>query len=199
MTRSTERIQRLIAQLTTFLDDHTITAENALALGHQHQAAKQHTFTTGLKGHANHYGARVHAAGIFAVVGDQQQMTLLLTGVSSGATPINLTLPDGSLPVIPQLTTWSWSAQLVARRIDATNSGGSAVAHGGLHRDTTAASTRLIGANSTAHYRWDAGGYAVAITADTTNAALNVACTGVAGYTVNWVCALTIIQTRANV
>lgn len=187
---------QLLARLAHFLESNT--DDEGISIGRQNSAESGPAFCTGRYARATHYGARAHAAGQFAQAGDQQIMTLILKGQSSGATPINLTLPDGSQPTIDQLTSWQWTASLVCRRTDATGKSGAAVAHGGLHRDTTAASTRLVGANSVAHYQFDSA-YAVSITADTTNAALQVQCTGIVTHTVNWVCVLTIVQTKATV
>lgn len=199
MTLFTNRLHRLLEHLALFLDSHSLSAHDALALGHENAASARRTLALGYQASADHYGSLAHAAGARDAVGDSQRLLLHLTGETSGAATATLTLPDGSRPTIPQLCAWAFTLTLTARRSDGTGKSGAYLAAGGLHRDALAATTRLTGAGvATVIMSELDSAYTISITADATNGALQVDCTGIAGQTVQWYGYLEIAQNRVT-
>lgn len=151
------------------------------------------TITGGYQAIASRYGQRGRAAGRFAVIGDAQASEYVQRTATADATATALTF-DGAAPsaqgrfILNASQAVGFQGMLVAM----TANGATAARwdiNGLIVRGTTAASTRLVGTPTVVQSFADSGatGWAVAVTADTTNGALTFTVTGAAGISIRWV------------
>ena len=169
----------------------TAVASNsyAWAFGEFLEAAGPGSIATGIRAYAALRGQRSHAAGYFAARGDAQISDLVARCTTTGATPQVLDLNGGTANkiVLPNNTTWGFVATVTARRADADNENAFYELKGAIKRDANEASTAIVGVVTKTVVAEDTAAWDIAATADTTNGALAITCTGEAGKTVRWV------------
>lgn len=146
------------------------------------------------------YGAETHANGRFAADGDAQTTVVVLrTTTTNTTTPTEMFL-DGAggtaRMVLPNDTTWAFRILVSARRTDTDNSSAAYQFVGVIDRNTTAASTALVGTVSKTVLAEDVGAWDCNVNADTTNGSLRILVTGVAtpGYTIRWVARVELVE-----
>lgn len=175
----------------------TAAGTNAVAIGSGSSAPGTSAFAVGAGTSATLQGSQAYANGSFATAGDAQNLQFVLRNITTNATATDLFV-DGVAatvrPIPPNNSVWSFVILIAARRTDTTGGGAGYKFEGVIRKDTTAASTTLVGAVSKSilgetNTAWDA-----AITADTTNGALKVTVTGEASKTIRWVATCNIAQ-----
>lgn len=129
------------------------------------------------------YGQESYASGRFAVTGDAQRSFLVLRADTIDATPTVLTTNNSAASTINQLILGdykmvSFRGTVTARTQGASPSGAAWDIDGTINRDSGAASVTLIVNNAT--QKFNTGGFAFALTADTTNGGLAMTFTGAA-------------------
>lgn len=150
-------------------------------------------FGSGNSCNAPLYGQRAHAAGQFAVVGDSQLSSLVARNSTSNETPTNLFLDGSSVRlVVPANTTWEFEIHIIARTASATGTYAKFVRSGIISRNSTVGSTAIatvdtLGTDRGSNANTPPAGWAVAVTADTTNGALDIQVTGAAATNIRWV------------
>lgn len=123
----------------------------------------------------------------FAAIGDAQTSWLVAkrTTTTGAVGTVGLSGATGSGPVtIPDLTTWMFRVMVVGRRTDAAENDAWEIT-GCITRASGAATTAIVGTNSTLHLGSTI--WAAIVDADTTNGALRVRVTGEAAKTIKWV------------
>lgn len=136
------------------------------------------------------FGGKAFANGDFATPGDAQEGLYVLRNVTTAAAATDLWL-DGT-GVSQRLTVgnnsvWTFDILVAARRTDAVGGGAGYRFVGVVRKDSTAASTTLIGSVSKTvigetDAPWDAN-----LTANATNGDLRVTVTGQTGKTIRWI------------
>lgn len=150
-------------------------------------------FATGAYAVADKRGQCSHAAYTFAANGDAQRSHLVARVATTNATPTNMWLDGSSERItIPANTTWEFEVHIVARTASATGTYAKFVRSGVLSRNSTAASTAIatvdtVGTDRGSNAGSPPAGWAVALTADTTNGALDIQVTGAAATNIRWV------------
>ena len=174
----------------------TVTGANASSIGSGNTAAGTAVFATGVGASSSVYGAEVRANGSFSVAGDAQSGKYVLRNSTTNAT-VTEVFADGTAAriVLPNNSSVTYSAQVVAQRTDATGGHGAWEIKGLISRDATAASTALVGNRSKTVLTKPAG-WDVEVSADVTNGALAFKVTGVAAQTIRWVVTVTTTETR---
>lgn len=143
-------------------------------------------------------GAQCYASGRFATAGDAQTMLLQLRRQSTDGTGVVLTSDASAAAATNQVALINNSSYAFRGRVIARQSAGSSGTvgdtsgwdiYGVIKRVANAASTALVGTPTVTMIGQDAAASAwtVALTADTTNGALTITCTGEANKTINWV------------
>lgn len=170
----------------------TVAGTNAIALGSGSSASAASSVAIGDGSATYTAGSMVKANGKFATAGDAQSGTYILRNITTTATATELFI-DGSSTryVIPNNSVVTFSILIAARRTDATGGGAGYKFEGVIRKDTTAASTTIVGAAAKSilgetNTAWDA-----AVTADTTNGSLKITVTGEASKTIRWVATVT--------
>lgn len=183
-----------------FLASNLNTSKHALSIGQENTTTAVQSFAIGQECDNRLFGSLALSSGMFARRGDAQHYTAVARIQTADATPTQLRLDGSSERIsIPQLTTWVITGQVVARKVSGTAEGAGYTFTAVLRRDTTAASTTLIGAAVVTALGEDDATWGVAVTADTTNGALAITVTGAAGKEINWVAALEITQTQTTI
>jgi hypothetical protein len=147
----------------------------------------------GRQGIASLLGERAFSSGRSSSNGDRQLREFMLHGNTTTDTPLTLTLPRNL--VLPNYTTWTFVARVVARR-----DSGTGTLHlgfevkGVIHREASAAATTIEGTVTSTSLGGAAG--ACTATADTTNGALAITVTGVASTTYAWACHVEVVQAQ---
>ncbi len=182
-----------------FLASNINTSKHALCIGQENTATAVQSTAVGQECDNRLFGSLALSSGMFSRRGDAQHYTAVARIQTTNATPAELRLDGSSERIsIPQLTTWCVTGQVVARKTSGTAEGAGYTFTAVLRRDTTAASTTLIGAATVTALGEDDATWGVAVTADTTNGALAITVTGAAAKDINWVAALEITQTQAT-
>jgi hypothetical protein len=173
---------------------NTVTGVNAVAIGSGNTAAGASTLATGTGSSTAVYGAEARASGSFAAAGDAQTATFILRNVTTSASQTEV-FADGTAAriVLPNNSSMVYSAQVVARRTDATGQNGAWEIKGLVKRDANAASTALVGNRSKTVLTRPAG-WDVEVSADATNGALVFKVIGAAATNVRWVVTVTATQ-----
>lgn len=162
---------------------------NNTADGDTSSAAGRQSHTRG------RYGAAVQSSGRFAANGDAQRCTIVLRRQSTSATPVVLTA-DGAAPGFANLNNFTAVDQCqaisgtVLAYCPTTDEAAMWSFTALIKRPSNAASTTLVGTPTVTKLYGDAGTSAwggPAITADTTNSGVSIACTGAAATSINWV------------
>jgi hypothetical protein len=116
---------------------------------------------------------------VYNTTTDATQTELFTDGSSA-----RLTIPSDSL--------WFFSARIAARRTDADNEGASYELRGTI--DNNAGTTALVGQIMKIIYGEDTSAWDVTASADDTNDALLIQVTGEAAKTIDWICAVLLVQ-----
>lgn len=167
----------------------TASGQDSIVLGgSSNTASATYSSAHGNRAIARHYGGSVQSSGRFAIDGDAQAGRYTLRTQTTNATSTTMFL-DGTggtqRLVLENTSAWTFDILLVARNTAAAQAAGYRFV-GVIRRTATAASTAIVASSKTViaedNAAWDAN-----ITADTTNGALNIAVTGVAATTIDWV------------
>jgi len=124
----------------------------------------------------------------------------IVCGVTtSNATPTNVLGYGSARLVIPANTTWKATIEINASTNTAGNLDAQYERKLRVRRGTTAGSTVVtsvvtIGTDSGSNAGIPPVGWAIAITADTTNGALDIQVTGAAATNIRWVCVVTLAE-----
>lgn len=161
-------------------------SRSAILGGSGNTASGQHAIALGRSAIANKYGQIAKSNGEFLAAGDNQASEYILRNTSTNATPVELFL-DGSTErmVLNDNSTWAFEVFVVGRRTNATGESATYQIIGCIDRNAGVATTALVGIpvkqsiEDTA--AWDAN-----VSADTTNGALVVTCTGEVSKTIRW-------------
>lgn len=174
----------------------TVSGTNALSLGSGNTADGTFTFATGSGASTAIYGAEVRANGSFSAAGDAQTGKYVLRNITTNATQTEVFL-DGSAQriVLPNNSGMTYSAQIVARRTDATGSLAAWEIVGLIKRDANAAATALVGTRSKTTITKPNGQWDADVFADVTNGALTFKVNGPAAQTIRWVVTVTTTET----
>jgi hypothetical protein len=167
---------------------NTASGNYSVALGEFNLASNAGSNAIGIRASSYLRGQRSHASGYFAARGDAQASDLVARNSTTGAAAIDLDLNGGTSNklVLPDNTTWGFVATVAARRSDADGENAFYEFKGCIKRDGTAASTAIVGSVTKTVIAEDTAGWDVNITADTTNGAMKINCTGTTG-TIRWV------------
>ena len=180
----------------------TASGFGAAALGYSVTASGASSSALGDRSNAYLSGQLACASGRFASNGDAQFSFLTARGsTAANSTPVNLFLDNvSSRIVIPANTSWAVDITIVAR----TTTAGAAYAvfrrqclvWRGVAVGTTVCSTAVtIGTDQGSNAGTPPAGWAVAITADTTNGALDIQCTGsAAAGAARWVAQISLTE-----
>lgn len=171
------------------------------ACGSTHTITSQYSFAGGVYASATHYGEFAYSSGRFTTNGDSQRSFLEAFKQTTDATPTELKL-DNSIAraTLVAGTTWNCIVNIIGRTTGAGAKSASFLRRVHIDRMTNAASTAIVGSVQTigTDTGTNAGsppaGWAVAITADTTNAALLITVTGEAATTIIWNATIDIAQ-----
>jgi len=163
---------------------NTASATASVAIGEEANSSAANAMATGLRSGANRLGMWAHAAGQFAANGDAQAVKFVVRNKTTTNSAVTLFL-DGSST---RLTVPSGRILHLQVTLLGSKSDGTAVAS--YMRQVTiknvAGTTSLVGTVNTIGTD-EAAGTSIAITADDTNDALQIAVTGITSETWRWV------------
>jgi hypothetical protein len=139
------------------------------------------------------YGQQSHACGSFASRGDAISSTLVARASTTNATETELFLDgvDDRL-VIPSGATWTFDIAITARRTDADGESAGYRIYGVV--DNNAGTTSLVSTLLEETAIEDSSAWNCTVTADDTNDALVIKCTGEASKTIYWVANISLVQ-----
>lgn len=191
-------------------DSNTVSALFAVAIGRTNTASAESATAVGVSNTAN--GIRSVALGEYAhargttgrlsfssgrrsITGDTQWSLLTLQRVTTDATPTRLTSTGGALAAANQMTMPAHAVQGVSGRVVAyeRNTGDAKVwSFFAVSKRIGAGTFSLIGTVTPTVEGADAGAsaWAISVTADDTNKAIDVTVTGESSKTIDWVCVL---------
>jgi hypothetical protein len=118
----------------------------------------------------------------------------LLSGTTNNDTPTNIYIFGTTPPVMPNDTTWGFTITVVARRTDADGESAHYILNGCIDRNSSAATTALVGAVDKTVIAEDSSGWDVNVTADTSNGGITVTVTGESGKTIRWSAVVCVCQ-----
>ena len=137
-------------------------------------------------------GAEAYASGTFSTPGDAQRERFIMRRSTSDATSTVLTTNNGApstnnIPILPANSTYGFTGSIVARNGNTDQARWTI--DGLISRGALASSVALVGTANKTKSQASAGASAwdVAISADTTNGAIQVAVTGAASTNIKWV------------
>jgi len=143
------------------------------------------------------YGQHAYASGRFAANGDAQGSRLVARNTTSGTTPADLFLGGSSARlVLPANTSWGFTVSVVGRTTDAgagVEQSGYYKFEGLIKRDG-ASNTTLVGSVTKTVLAEDDATWDVTVSADDTNEALDISCTGGTGDNTRWVATITLTE-----
>ena len=169
------------------------TSSSSTVVGGQENTASNQfsSLTGGVRGVANLYSMFSHSSGRFAVNGDSQYTRMVFRRQTTNATPSILTADGGAGSASTRFTLANNSCitfliQLVARE-NATGDTAWWKIEGCVKRGASAAATALVGSlYQTTDSDSGASAWATAVSADTTNGALQIEVTGENLKTIRW-------------
>lgn len=172
-------------------DTNTASAQSAVVIGGVSTASQSYAIALGYQANSAIIGKYTYASGQFAVLGDAQNGVFVLRRATTDATAAVLTT-DNTAPgandqvILPNNSAYAFTGTVVARQ-QATGGTQSAAwkIEGLIRREGTAASTTLVASTVTAIS--NVPGWALALSADTTNGGLAVTATGAAATNIRWV------------
>ena len=155
--------------------------------GRDSSAAGHYSFASGYQSKTARHGQKSHASGQFAAKGDAQGSQFILRADTTDATATVLTTDNTTPGTTDQIVAASdtcimFSGTLVAMQNGAQDQGGWEI-KGLLKND--GGTTTLVSSNIQTFA--DGNGWVVALTADNTNNALAITCTGEASHNIRWV------------
>lgn len=163
------------------------TGDSSYALGYQATAESFNSVCIGANSKSDRTGKIAFAAGIFAVTGDAQGGQFILRRLTTDATPKTLSTTGGNGGASNQIVANSDTAITFDGTITALQDGAQAYAswriEGLLVND--GGTTTL--ANSATTVIQNSSGWGMALSADNTNNALAITCTGEAAHNIRWV------------
>jgi len=141
---------------------------------------------------ADKIGQSSRSTGFFAADGDAQSSTFVLRNTTTNATPTNVFL-DGSAArlSIASGKVWAFNMLIVAK--DTGNMDGAGYRVVGCIKNN-GGTTALVGTVTTTVLGEDQAAWDVAVTADNTNDALDIKCTGAAARTIRWVASVSVAE-----
>jgi len=181
-------------------------AANAIALGSGSEASNaysialggryartgaDYSMATGYWSRSHVVGSKVHASGRFSSWGDAQTGTYVLRSDTTNATAEAMTADNSTAGttnqvILPNNSAYFFSGTIIARQDAASGTDvGAWEIKGAIRREANAASTVLV--KSTIDDFNVPTGWAVALTADTTNGGLAITVTGAAATNIRWV------------
>ena len=169
---------------------HTIQAQYATAIGGRNSEATssaQYGIVTGYEAKIEIYGKSAHASGKFAAIGDAQGGQFILRADTTDATATVLTTNNSAAAATNQIVANSDTCITFDGTITAMQNGAQAYAswriEGLLVND--GGTTTL--ANSATTVIQNLSSWGMALSADNTNNALAITCTGEASHNIRWV------------
>lgn len=168
-------------------DNNTSSSSFAVTLGSGNVASSSNSLVLGSNGEADIIGKIVFSNGYFSARGDSQAGQYILRADTTDATPTVLTTNNSAAGNDDQIiaandTCIMFSGTLVAMQNGAQDQGGWEI-KGLLKND--GGTTTLV--NSNIQTFADGNGWTVGLTADNTNNALAITCTGEAAHNIRWV------------
>ena len=154
------------------------------------------TIPGGAEAKASRRGELSHSAGFFDNYGDAQHTILIARRLTTNATANQVLFLDGSsaLLIPPEQAMWTFEIKLSAYSDNADGVGAWWIFRGGILRDN-APTIRLVGSVITESGADSAlSSAAASVVADTSNDALEIRVTGVAGMNIRWVAVVDISQ-----
>ena len=163
------------------------TGENSITIGHNNTTSGFGAFAFGSRATSAVRGKYAFAAGRFAADGDAQGGQFILRADTTDATATVLTTNNNTAAADNQIVAASdtcimFSGTIVAMQNGAQDQGGWEI-KGLLKND--GGTTTLVSSNIQTFA--DGNGWTVALTADNTNNALAITCTGEASHNIRWV------------
>ncbi len=166
---------------------NTASGERSFSLGSFNVASGYASFSYGTQSKAAERGKKSFASGYFAAAGDAQGGQFILRVSTTDATPTVLSTDNGSSLSTSQIIAASDTAITFDGTITAMQNGAQAYAswkiEGLLVND--GGTTTL--ANSATTVIQNSSGWGMALSADNTNNALAITCTGEAAHNIRWV------------
>lgn len=171
---------------------NTSSGSYGITLGSSCTSSGFYTVAQGYNALSNIYGKVSHAAGMFAALGDAQYGRIILraTTASASATVMTADLNAASTNnqiILPNDSTYFFTVTVVARRTDTDNESAAWKFDGCIDRNTSAASTALVGVPVKTVIAEDSSLWDANVSADATNGGLSVSVTGEAGKAIKWV------------
>jgi hypothetical protein len=171
------------------------TGQGAVAIGYDAQATAGKSYSFGLKVRNAIQNTFRFAGGHFSAAGDAQSGIYIMRSDTTDATAEALTTTKTAAStdnqvILPDNSAYFFSGTIIAReQASAGTDVGAWEIKGAIRRETGVASTVLI--NSTINDFNVPTGWAVALTADTTNGGLAITVTGAAATNIRWVGSVT--------
>lgn len=169
----------------------TASGRGAFAIGDGCTASGDYAMALGRESAAAEYGKQAYASGFFASVGDAQSGKHVLRRQTADATSTVLTTSGAAPSSANQITlsnseAFAFTGMIVARQQAAGGTQSAAwKVEGLIRREASAAATVLV--NSALTVISNVPGWAVAVSADTTNGCLAVTVNGASGINIRWV------------
>jgi hypothetical protein len=172
------------------------SGQGAVASGSASIASGQASTASGEWSHARVLGCEAHASGAFALAGDAQAGRYVLMHDTTGAGSATLLAAASAALVLPDNASFAFSGRVIARE-PATGDTKSWKFEGAIKRGPGVGTTALVGAVTPSEVAADTGASAwtIAVSADTGLGALAVIATGEADKTIQWVCAVSTVET----
>ena len=164
---------------------------NGVAIGQNAQAPVANSIAFGRDAISDIQGKMAFGSGLFSAIGDAQFGIFVLRSDTTDATPEALTTNNSTAGttnqiILPNNSAYFFSGTIIARQDAASGTGmGAWEIKGAIRREGSAATTTLV--KSTIDDFNVPAGWAVALTADTTNGGLAITVTGSAATNIRWV------------
>lgn len=183
---------------------NTASNQGALAINYQNTADGVYSLASGTQSTARGiHGADVRSSGQFSAIGDNQRGEYILRRATTDATPTVLTC-DGTAPAtgarvaLPNNSAFALNGKVVARQ-NTTGDMAYWEFKGVIKRGANAAATSVVGTitgTGTTTVAADSGAaaWSIAVTADTTNGAIQIQVTGEASKSIKWTCELETME-----
>lgn len=158
--------------------------------GRDNTASGLYSIATGRGAIANEAHMHAHGSTPFAAVGDAQINRWVLKKQTTDATAGNLEADTGAPPVIPENTTWAFSALVVARRTDVDGDNAAFRVEGCFKRDA-GSTAAMVGTPTVTALGASAGAATWTVTTGSFSVGtLRLIVTGEAAKTIRWVAEL---------
>lgn len=173
--------------------------DNSVAIGEASQTivGATHSMALGYQAVARHIGAQVYANGRFASSGDAQTGKYLLRTTTITGSPAEAFL-DGTggsaRLVLPDDSTWAFTATITGHRTDASDGHAGYQVRGVIYRASGAATTTFQGVPGKTVLAESDAPWDINITADATFGGLKVSVTGQAGKTIRWLASIDTVE-----